>query len=87
MNTDPSMQLTNMFHEAIADIVEEAALNALDEQGRCWDGYEPVPDKTPFSKGSCRKISKPLSDSVSTDDQSLPMVRKTLWGHTPKEKA
>lgn len=22
---------------------------------RCWPGYEPVPGKKPFSKGSCRK--------------------------------
>lgn len=24
---------------------------------RCWEGYEPVPGKKPFSKGSCRKKS------------------------------
>lgn len=23
---------------------------------RCWRGYEPVPGKRPYSKGSCRKI-------------------------------
>ena len=23
---------------------------------RCWRGYEPVPGKKPYSKGSCRKI-------------------------------
>ncbi len=22
---------------------------------RCWKGYEPVPGKKPYSKGSCRK--------------------------------
>ncbi len=22
---------------------------------RCWKGYEPVPGKEPYSKGSCRK--------------------------------
>jgi hypothetical protein len=25
--------------------------------GRCWKGYEPVPGRQPYSKGSCRKIS------------------------------
>jgi len=25
------------------------------EEGRCWDGYEPVPGKKAYSKGSCRK--------------------------------
>jgi len=24
-------------------------------RGRCWKGYEPVPGKKPYSKGSCRK--------------------------------
>jgi hypothetical protein len=24
----------------------------------CWKGYEPVPGKAAYSKGSCRKISK-----------------------------
>ena len=28
---------------------------AYAEGGRCWDGYEPVPGKEPYSKGSCRK--------------------------------
>ena len=25
---------------------------------RCWNGYEPVPNKKAYSKGSCRKITK-----------------------------
>ncbi len=24
--------------------------------GRCWDGYEPVEDKKPYTKGSCKKV-------------------------------
>ena len=27
------------------------------KSGRCWSGYEPVPGKKPYSKGSCRKAS------------------------------
>jgi hypothetical protein len=27
----------------------------LEEKGRCWTGYKPVPGKTAFSKGSCVK--------------------------------
>ena len=27
----------------------------LDEKGRCWTGYKPVPGKKPFSNGSCVK--------------------------------
>jgi hypothetical protein len=26
----------------------------LEKGGRCWEGYEPVPGKKPYSKGSCR---------------------------------
>ncbi len=25
------------------------------KSGRCWQGYEPVPGKKPYSSGSCRK--------------------------------
>jgi uncharacterized membrane protein len=24
-------------------------------KNRCWEGYEPVPNKKPYTKGSCRK--------------------------------
>jgi hypothetical protein len=27
----------------------------LREKGRCWPNYRPVPGKTPYSPGSCRK--------------------------------
>ena len=27
----------------------------LDEKGRCWTGYKPVPGKKPFSNDSCVK--------------------------------
>jgi len=30
-------------------------------KSRCWEGYEPVPGKKAYSKGSCRKISKSRS--------------------------
>ena len=25
------------------------------KEGRCWDGYEPVPGKKPYSEGSCKE--------------------------------
>ena len=28
------------------------------KKSRCWRGYEPVPGKKPYSKGSCRKIRR-----------------------------
>lgn len=30
--------------------------NSLNEKGRCWDGYEPVPGKKAYEEGSCKKI-------------------------------
>ncbi len=30
----------------------------LEEKGRCWTGYKPVPGKKPFSPGSCEKVSE-----------------------------
>jgi hypothetical protein len=27
----------------------------LDEKGRCWTGYKPVPGKKPYSDDSCKK--------------------------------
>jgi hypothetical protein len=30
----------------------------LDEKGRCWTGYKPVPGKKPFSPGSCKEIEE-----------------------------
>ena len=29
--------------------------NPGSKSGRCWPGYEPVPGKKAYSKGSCRK--------------------------------
>jgi hypothetical protein len=26
----------------------------INEKGRCWPGYKPVPGKTPYSSGSCK---------------------------------
>ena len=25
------------------------------KESRCWTGFEPVPGKAPYSKGSCKK--------------------------------
>ena len=40
-------------------------------KGRCWEGYEPVPDKEPYSDGSCRpagsKKKKKKSEKKKTE--------------------
>ena len=30
--------------------------SAFNKKTRCWKGYEPVPGKKPYSKGSCKKV-------------------------------
>lgn len=32
----------------------------MEKAGRCWEGYEPVPGKKPYSEGSCVKKSEDL---------------------------
>jgi hypothetical protein len=34
---------------------KDMLLESLDEAGRCWKGFRPVPGKEPYSKGSCVK--------------------------------
>jgi len=34
----------------------------LDEKGRCWTGYKPVPGKKPYSKGSCKEEEVELDE-------------------------
>jgi len=39
----------------------------LDEAGRCWPGYKPVPGKKPFSLDSCRKEEVEQIDEISKE--------------------
>ena len=49
------------------DFIEE------EKKNRCWNGYEPVPGKKPFSPGSCRKKkkSKKIEESLKPSDYGL----------------
>jgi len=40
----------------LCHIHENSLKNVEQKKTRCWVGYEPVPGKKPYSKGSCRKI-------------------------------
>jgi hypothetical protein len=37
-----------------ANFIAELAKAAAAKQARCWEGYEPVPGKKPYSEDSCR---------------------------------
>jgi len=45
--------LLTALEKKIDEALNEAKKNKK-KKGRCWDGYEPVPGKKPYSKGSCR---------------------------------
>ena len=45
----------------------------LDEAGRCWPGYKPVPGKKPYTLGSCRK------EEVEQETETLEEKGLGLW--------
>lgn len=47
------------------------------EAGRCWDGYEPVPGKKPYSPDSCRKKTKKKDKSKKAEVSFLPKIAKS----------
>jgi hypothetical protein len=53
----------------------------LDEAGRCWPGYKPVPGKKPFSLGSCRK------EEVEQDIETLEEKGPGLWANIRAKRA
>jgi hypothetical protein len=66
------------LYEKIACLVKES-------KGRCWEGYEPVPGKEPYSEDSCRpkgeKKKEKLEKSSSTDTPySQPTVENPYPG-------
>lgn len=38
--------------------LKKSFLEKLSKADRCWEGYEPVPGKKPYSEGSCKKVEK-----------------------------
>jgi hypothetical protein len=47
-------------------------------KSRCWAGYEPVPGKAAYSKGSCRKIAPTSSSSTFSSSSSISEVVKEI---------
>lgn len=56
-----------------AEMLSDADNMEKGDNGRCWDGYEPVPGKEPYSEGSCRPAKKSEDDEedevFEDDDQ------------------
>lgn len=51
-------------------LTESLDSNNLDEAGRCWKGFKPVPGKEPYSKGSCVKGEDELTEEELFGEES-----------------
>lgn len=47
------------------------------KKNRCWDGYKPVKDKKPYSKGSCEKVDEAVGVE---QDEELEQARRKFIG-------
>jgi len=56
----------------------------LEEAGRCWDGYKPVPGKKPYSPDSCKKEEVDL-DEATFQGKTVPL-NKPMAGDVKKSK-
>ena len=62
-----------------SSLFEKVACLIKESKGRCWEGYEPVPGKEPYSNDSCRpkpsKKKKPKleKEAYAMDPQAFPM--------------
>jgi hypothetical protein len=57
----------------------------LEEKGRCWTGYKPVPGKKPYSKGSCEvKEEVEQIDELQTNTMISAYAKRTAQGQTDK---
>jgi len=45
--------------------------NFVTEKDRCWKGYEPVPGKKAYSKGSCRKVEEEEDEESVEIEESV----------------
>lgn len=52
------------------------------KENRCWPGFEPVPGKPEYSKGSCEKAS-----SASGTKTEAAALKKSTAKRTAKAKA
>lgn len=53
----------NVEQPLAASLTTRLMLDLVKADKRCWDGYEPVPGKAPYSEDSCRKVTKAGEDS------------------------
>jgi hypothetical protein len=50
----------------------------LQKHARCWEGYEPVPGKEPYSEDSCRPKKSKKEKKAAVDIDSMPVNENIL---------
>ena len=48
----------NLEDELVTWFYKPESTTPKRRDSRCWKGYEPTPNKKPFSKGSCQPVKK-----------------------------
>ena len=66
-------------HGAAMDIATLAKM-AAEKQARCWEGYEPVPGKAPYSEDSCQPVGKKKKPDKEKTAFELSQLANTAAG-------
>lgn len=86
--TSPTGEKDVLFARNVGEVgkylnqrLKRSAIDELKElEKRCWEGYEPVPGKKPYSKGSCAKKSIPKPKASDYGLTSKPLGPETGQG-------
>ncbi|NDC31900.1 MAG: hypothetical protein EBZ58_13430, partial [Bacteroidetes bacterium] len=73
----------------LADELQKAKQTIQKLEKRCWEGYQPVPGKKPYSKGSCVKkaISASAMESGEYKGEKLDAQHHNRLGKEYREMA
>lgn len=73
--------------EPYIELTMRKSASPSSKTSRCWPGYEPVPGKAPYSKGSCRKSTSPSPKSPPKKAPKKKSTKKSKKKASPKKKS
>lgn len=76
-----------ILKKLIEDISSQYLLSEKKKKGRCWDGYEPVPGKEPYSKGSCQKAEESVQSESDVFEDLLETIDDAAFEQMLSEAA
>jgi hypothetical protein len=87
--TEDPRYYSKLKTSGLADELKKAKQAIEKLQKRCWEGYEPVPGKKPYSKGSCVKkaISAPAIEGGEYKGEKLDAHHHNRLGKEYREMA